>query len=150
MHPGEFHDYDVEAYEAVEEYAGPFDSIYYMGSGIDRTPSETFETDDILHADHDPAAVEFLSGRGLEAREVDVTEYRHGRDFELVLISHLTSDTPVIDVNLADDGSVLCSTKMRAKKIHENLDLDLDAIYTGEVEEFEYGTVPEADMYLFR
>lgn len=146
MHPGEFHDYDVEAYEAIEEYAGPFDSIYYMGSGIDRTPSTSFETDDILHADHDPGATEFLSNKGLKTATVDVTEYVAETNFDLVILAHLTSSDPVIEPNLKTDGKIICSTDIRAKKLDERFNLEASFI-EGSLEETE--DIRDAQMYFF-
>ena len=154
MLPGEFYEYDVEAYEAIEEYAGPFESIYYMGSGIDRTPSESFQTDDILHADHDPGATEFLSSKGLETATVDVTQYAPRREFDLVLLAHLTdiktTGSPLVEDVLKKDGSVICSTEPRAKKLSERTDLGLEAVYIDEEVVQDTGIVSDADKYFFR
>lgn len=90
MHEMEFYGDEVEAYEAFEELVGPFESIYYMGSGIDRTPSESLEGN-VLHVDHDSTAVEYLSSKGLDAVERDVREFNHDREFDLIIISHLVA-----------------------------------------------------------
>lgn len=124
MHPGEFHDYDVEAYQAIDDYARPFNSIYYIGSGIYRTPSMSFETDDILHADHDPGATEYLSNQGLNTTTVDVTQHVTEKDFDLIILAHLTSEDPIIEENLKSDGSVICTMEHRAEKLDQRFNLE--------------------------
>ena len=149
MHEMEFYEHDVEAYKAFENFAGPFDSIYYMGSGIDRTPSETLQGE-VLHIDHDTDAVQYLKNRGLDAREEDVTSYRPGKNFDLILISHLTANDPLIVENMNDDGSVICGTESRARKLSEDTELDLDAVYRDEILQEDLTEVPEAQMYFFQ
>ena len=154
MLPGEIHDQDFEPYQSIEEYAGPFDSIYYMGCGIDRTPSEAFQTDDILHVDHDPAAVEYLNESGLNAKTADVTDQAPERDFDLVILAHLTdirsTGSPLIEDALKQDGSVICSTLLRAKKLSQKTDLSLEALHLdGELTQ-ETEIDPDADKYFFK
>ncbi|WP_414837340.1 hypothetical protein ACK3SF_03680 [Candidatus Nanosalina sp. VS9-1] len=149
MHEMEFYEHEVEAYEAFEKFAGPFDSIYYMGSGIDRTPSETLQGE-VVHVDHDPNSVNYLKNQGLDAREQDVTSYRPGKNFDLILISHLTANSPLIVENMDDEGAVLCGTESRARKLDENTELDLDAVYRDEILQEDPAEVPEAQMYFFR
>lgn len=149
MQEMEFYDHEVEAYEAFENFAGPFDSIYYIGSGIDRTPSETLQGE-VLHVDHDPDAVSYLRSKGLKAEEKDVTSYRPGKDFDLVVLSHLTASDPLIVENMAEDGAVICGTESRARKLHENTELDLDAVYRDEILQEDHLEVPEARMYFFQ
>ena len=149
MQEMEFYENEVEAYQAFENFAGPFDSIYYMGSGIDRTPSETLQGE-VVHVDHDPNSVKYLKKKGLDAREEDVTSYRPEKDFDLILTSHLTANNPLIVENMDDDGAVICGTETRARKLHGNTELDLDAVYRDEILQEDPAEVPEAQMYFFQ
>lgn len=151
MFPGEFHENDVEPYQAFEDYAGPFESIYYMGCGIDTTPSKTFQTDDILHVDHDPAAVQYLNENGLDAETADVTHYTPEKEFDLVILAHLTAkDRPLIEEALREDGAVICSTSIRAEKLSQQTDLSLDAVHRdGEINQGKE-LIQDAEKYFFR
>ncbi len=141
----EFYEDEVEAYQAFEGFAGPFESIYYMGCGIDRTPSEAFEGD-VLHVDHDPVSVQYLTSKGLEAVEADVTEFRPEEDFDLVVISHLTSDDPLIRENLSREAYVICDRQRRAHMLIEE-GFNLEAAYSEGLEEII--EIQDAQKYLF-
>lgn len=148
----DFYDSDVPYYQAVQEYTGPFNSAYYMGSGFDRTPAETIGAE-ILHADHDPEAVKFLERNGYQAVEQDVTDYNPDEVFDLIILSHLpTQSPPRIEENLKADGTVICRTDGKAREINEITSLNLQAVYD-EAEEMivtEEPEIQEAEMYIFQ
>ena len=149
----DFYDSEVQQYTAVEEYAGPFNSAYYMGSGFDRTPAETLEAQ-VLHADHDPEAVGFLERQGYHAVQEDITEYNPEKVFELIILSHLpTQNPPLVMENLETDGTVICRNRNKAREINEVTSLNLQAVYEGSqelVEQENFETSENTEMYLFQ
>jgi protein-L-isoaspartate O-methyltransferase len=148
----DFYESEVPQYEAVESYAGPFDSALYLGSGFDRTPAETLDAE-VRHVDHDPTAVEFLERKGYEAVEEDVTEYNPEENFDLVILSHLpTQEPPIVSENLSHGGAMVCRTKGRARKLQEREELDLQAAYENSrmTEHSNLVSTPrETELYLF-
>lgn len=90
--------------------------------------------------------MEYLSGKGLETIERDVTEFEAEQDFDLVLISHLTADRPLIEENLAEDGYVICDTFSRARSLDE-MSFSLQAVYSEELKETD--ELQESQKYLF-
>ncbi|MFB6242104.1 MAG: hypothetical protein ABEJ36_04895 [Candidatus Nanosalina sp.] len=148
----DFYDSEVPQYDAVESYAGPFESALYLGSGFDRTPAETLDAE-VRHVDHDPTAVEFLERKDYDAVEEDVTDYKPEENFDLVILSHLPTQEPLlVSENLSRDGALVCRTKGRARKLHERKELDLQAAYEDSRmrEHSNLASTPsETELYLF-
>lgn len=147
----EFYESEVPQYRAVQEYLDEIESAYYMGSGFDTTPGRTLDAE-VLNVDHYQPAVDFLEDKGFEAELHDVTEYNPDRDFDLIIISHLPfPGTPLIEPNLAENGSLICRTDGRARKIEEEENLELEAVYHEKNLVTHEPVEPEdSKLYLFR
>jgi hypothetical protein len=147
----DFYESEVEEYEAVEDYAGPFERICYLGSGFDTTPAKTLEGK-VDHIDHDPEAVEFMRRQGYSAFQEEVEEFDPEKTYDLVIISHLPSGDPLLEPNLAEDGIVACRVDGRARRLDERNDLNLQAVYEDSrqmVEKDDSEDAEEARIYLF-
>ena len=149
----DFYDSEVQQYDAVEAYAGPFDTGYYMGSGFDRTAAETLETD-ILHADKDSVAVNYLERNGYKAVETDVTTYNPEEVFDLIIISHLpTFRNPLVKENISSNGTVICRTDSKAQELNEISSLNLQAVYEESqmlVEKEKFDNSKDFGLYVFQ
>ncbi len=149
----DFYESEVQQYQAVETYAGPFNSAYYMGSGFDTTAAETLEAN-VLHTDHDSFAVDFLERQGYNAVEEDVTMYNPEEVFDLIILSHLpTVEQPLIEENLRPEGTVICRKENKAEEINETTSLNLQAVYEESqelVEQENFKTSEDPELYLFQ